>query len=32
MMVRPEVIERRLNKLNEYLEILQSLRKYSLDE
>lgn len=32
MMVRPEVIERRLNKLNEYLAILQSLRKYSLDD
>ena len=32
MMVRPEVIERRLNKLNEYLEILQSLQKYSFDE
>ena len=32
MMVKPEVIERRLNKLNEYIEILQSLKKYSLDE
>ena len=32
MMVRPEVIERRLNKLNEYIEILQSIQKYSLDE
>ena len=32
MMVRPEVIERRLNKLNEYIAILQSTQKYSLNE
>lgn len=32
MMVRPEVIERRLDKLGEYIEILQSLQRYSLDE
>ena len=32
MMVRAEVIRRRLNKLDEYLEILNGLKKYSLDE
>lgn len=32
MMVRPEVIERRLDKLGEYIKILRSLQKYSLDE
>lgn len=32
MMVRPEVIRKRLNKLDEYLEILKGLQKYSLDE
>ena len=31
-MVRVEVLRRRLNKLDEYLDILQSLDKYSLDE
>lgn len=30
-MVRPEVIRRRLQKLDEYLSILESLQKYSLD-
>lgn len=30
-MVRPEVIRKRLQKLDEYLAILQSLQKYSLD-
>lgn len=30
-MVRPEVIRRRLQKLDEYLEILQGLRRYSLE-
>jgi uncharacterized protein YutE (UPF0331/DUF86 family) len=32
MMVRTEVIRKRLNKLDEYLEILRELQKYSLDE
>ncbi len=32
MMVRAEVIRKRLNKLDEYLEILNGLKKYSLDE
>ena len=32
MMVRVEVIRKRLNKLDEYLEILNGLKKYSLDE
>ncbi len=32
MVIRPEVIERRLKKLNEYIKILQSLQKYSLEE
>jgi uncharacterized protein YutE (UPF0331/DUF86 family) len=32
MMVRTEVIRKRLNKLDEYLEILKDLQKYSLDE
>ena len=31
-MVRPEVIRKRLNKLDEYLSILYKLRKYSLDD
>jgi uncharacterized protein YutE (UPF0331/DUF86 family) len=30
-MVRPEVIRRRLHKLDEYLSILDQLRKYSLE-
>lgn len=30
-MVRPEVIRKRLNKLDEYLSILYNLRQYSLD-
>ena len=30
-MVRPEVIRKRLNKLDEYLSILYILRKYSFD-
>jgi uncharacterized protein YutE (UPF0331/DUF86 family) len=32
MMVRTEVIRKRLNKLDEYLGILNDLKKYSLDE
>ncbi len=31
-MVRPEVIRKRLNKLDEYLSILFNLRKYSFDD
>lgn len=31
-MVRTEVIRKRLNKLDEYLKILNDLKKYSLDE
>lgn len=31
-MIRPEVIRRRLNKLEEYLSILEGLRQYQLDE
>lgn len=31
-MVRPEVIRKRLNKLDEYLNILQNIRRYTLDE
>ena len=31
-MVRPEVIRKRVNKLDEYLSILQGLRKYSFDD
>ncbi|MBW2100857.1 MAG: DUF86 domain-containing protein [Deltaproteobacteria bacterium] len=31
-MVRPEVIRKRLNKLDEYLTILSNLRKYSFDD
>jgi uncharacterized protein YutE (UPF0331/DUF86 family) len=31
-MVRPEVIRKRLNKLDEYLEILRGMRRYSLDD
>jgi len=31
-MVRPEVIRKRLNKLDEYLSILYNLRKYSFDD
>jgi uncharacterized protein YutE (UPF0331/DUF86 family) len=30
--VRPEVIRKRLNKLDEYLSILRALRKYSFSE
>jgi uncharacterized protein YutE (UPF0331/DUF86 family) len=30
--IRPEVIRRRLNKLDEYLTILQKSRRYSLEE
>jgi hypothetical protein len=30
--VRPEVIRKLLNKLDEYLSILYSLRKYSFDD
>lgn len=32
MMVRTEVIRKRLNKLDEYLKILIDLKKYSLEE
>lgn len=32
MMVRAEVVRKRLNKLDEYLDILKDLKKYSLDE
>ena len=32
MMVRTEVIRKRLNKLDEYLDILRGLKKYSLEE
>lgn len=32
MMVRREVIERRLKKLDEYLSVLSELQKYSLDD
>lgn len=31
-MVRPEVIRKRLNKLDEYLAILQDLQRYAFDE
>ena len=31
-MVRPEVIRKRLNKLDEYLSILYNMRKYSFDD
>lgn len=31
-MIRPEVIRKRLNKLDEYLAILYDLRKYAFDE
>jgi uncharacterized protein YutE (UPF0331/DUF86 family) len=31
-MVRPEVIRKRLNKLDEYLNILQNIRRYTLNE
>lgn len=31
-MVRPEVIKRRLQKIDEYLSILKGLQKYSYDE
>lgn len=31
-MVRPEVIRKRLNKLDEYLSILRKLRKYNFDD
>ena len=32
MMVRAEVIRKRLNKLDKYLEILDDLKIYSLEE
>ena len=32
MVIKPEVIRKRLNKLDEYLNILYSLQKYPLDE
>lgn len=32
MMVRTEVIRKRLNKLDEYIEILKGLQKHSFDE
>lgn len=32
MVIKPEVIRKRLNKLDEYLKILYSLQKYTLDE
>ncbi len=31
-MVRPEVIRKRLNKLDEYLKIIEEIKKYSFDE
>lgn len=31
-MLRPEVIRKRLNKLEEYLTILEGMQKYALDE
>ena len=31
-MVRPEVIRKRLNKLDEYLAVLRGLQKYDVDE
>lgn len=31
-MVRPEIIRKRLNKLDEYLAILQNARRYSWEE
>lgn len=31
-MVRPEVIRKRLNRLDEYLSILQRMQRYTLDE
>ena len=31
-MIRPEVIRKRLNKLDEYLSILKKLQKYNLEE
>ncbi len=31
-MVHPEIIRKRLNKLDEYLEILENARRYSYDE
>jgi uncharacterized protein YutE (UPF0331/DUF86 family) len=31
-MVRPEVIRKRLNKIDEYLKVLKSLQSYSLDD
>ena len=31
-MVKPEVIRKRLDKLEEYLQILKTLRKYSFEE
>jgi uncharacterized protein YutE (UPF0331/DUF86 family) len=30
-MIRPEIIRRRLNKLDEYISILQGLRKYTFE-
>ena len=31
-MIRPEVVRKRLNKLDEYLAILRALQKYNFDE
>lgn len=31
-MVRPEILRKRLNKLDEYLAILRKLRRYERDE
>lgn len=31
-MIKPEVVRKRLNKLDEYLTILRALQKYSFDE
>jgi uncharacterized protein YutE (UPF0331/DUF86 family) len=31
-MIRPEVLRKRLNKLDEYLSILRTLQKYTLDD
>jgi uncharacterized protein YutE (UPF0331/DUF86 family) len=32
MVIKPEVIRKRLNKMDEYLQILYGLQKYSLEE
>jgi uncharacterized protein YutE (UPF0331/DUF86 family) len=31
-MVRPEVVRKRLNKIDEYIDILKGLQRYTLDE